>query len=105
MNFGRAGGRAAVMRIIILSQLVTWTYYHSTFIRSAPRHPQVKGKLEYVARGVSRLMNLAVGDQKVWAVIETTALDPGHRRYSGSASRGNLDGYHTWRAGYRILRA
>lgn len=40
--------------------------------------PQVKGKLEYVARGVTRLTNLAVDAQKVWAVIETTALDPGH---------------------------
>lgn len=40
--------------------------------------PQVKGKLEYVARGVARLKSLAKSDQKVWAVIETTALDPGH---------------------------
>jgi hypothetical protein len=40
--------------------------------------PQVKGKLEYVARGVSRLMNLAVAGQRVWTIIETTALDPGH---------------------------
>jgi len=40
--------------------------------------PQVKGKLEYVARGVTRLSRLAVSDQKVWALIETTALDPGH---------------------------
>lgn len=40
--------------------------------------PQVKGKLEYVARGVMRLTNLAVDAQKVWAVIETTALAPGH---------------------------
>lgn len=40
--------------------------------------PQVKGKLEYVARGVTRLMNLAVAGQKVWTTIETTALDPGH---------------------------
>lgn len=40
--------------------------------------PQVHGKLEYVARGVTRLMNLAIGAQKVWAVIETTALLPGH---------------------------
>jgi len=40
--------------------------------------PQVKGKLEYVARGVARLMKLAANDQKVWAVIETTALDPRH---------------------------
>jgi hypothetical protein len=42
------------------------------------RTPQVKGKLEYVARGVTRLMNLAVEGQRVWAFIETTALDPGH---------------------------
>ena len=40
--------------------------------------PQVKGKLEYVARGITRLMKLADNGQKVWAVIETTALDPGH---------------------------
>ena len=40
--------------------------------------PRVKGKLEYVARGVTRLMNLAVSDQKIWAVIETTALDAVH---------------------------
>ena len=42
------------------------------------RTPQVKGKLDYVARGVTRLMNLAVDGQRVWAIIETTALDPGH---------------------------
>lgn len=40
--------------------------------------PQVKGKLEYVAQGVTRLTKLAVNGQKVWAVIETTALDPKH---------------------------
>jgi hypothetical protein len=40
--------------------------------------PQIKGKLEYVARGVTRLTHLAADDQKVWAVIETTALDPSH---------------------------
>ena len=40
--------------------------------------PQVKGKLEYVARGVARLTKLAANGQKVWAVIETTALDPKH---------------------------
>jgi hypothetical protein len=38
---------------------------------------QVKGKLEYVARGVIRLKNLAVDGQRVWAMIETIALDPG----------------------------
>ena len=40
--------------------------------------PQVKGKLEYVARGVSRLVKLAGPTQKVWNAIETTALDPEH---------------------------
>ena len=40
--------------------------------------PQVKGKLEYVARGVSNLLKLAGPAQKVWNVIETTALDPDH---------------------------
>jgi hypothetical protein len=45
----------------------------------ASRTPQVKGKLEYVARGVTRLRNLAVDGQKVWAILETTALDPRHR--------------------------
>ncbi len=40
--------------------------------------PQIKGKLEYVARGVTNLINLAVNHQKVWTVIETTALDPKH---------------------------
>jgi hypothetical protein len=40
--------------------------------------PQVKGKLEYVARGVSRLMTLTKDGQKVWTALETTALDPGH---------------------------
>ena len=44
----------------------------------ASQTPQVKGKLEYVARGVSRLMNLAVAGQKVWTTIETTAIDAGH---------------------------
>jgi hypothetical protein len=38
--------------------------------------PQVKGKLEYVARGVARLMKLAIDGQTVWATIETTTLDP-----------------------------
>jgi hypothetical protein len=37
---------------------------------------QVKGKLEYVARGVTNLISHTVKGQKVWTVIETTALDP-----------------------------
>jgi hypothetical protein len=40
--------------------------------------PQVKGKLDYVAQGVDRLKEIAVGSQTVWAAIETTALDPLH---------------------------
>lgn len=38
--------------------------------------PQVKGKLEYVARGVSNLVQRAAPQQTVWNAIETTALDP-----------------------------
>jgi hypothetical protein len=41
--------------------------------------PQVKGKLEYVARGVTNLVKRAKGEQRVWAILETTALDPAHR--------------------------
>jgi hypothetical protein len=43
--------------------------------------PQVKGKLEYVARGVTNLVNRAVNDQKVWTVLETTgAVTPAQVR-------------------------
>jgi hypothetical protein len=38
--------------------------------------PQVKGKLEYVARGVTKLMKLAMPGQTVWNTIEASALDP-----------------------------
>jgi hypothetical protein len=38
--------------------------------------PHVKGKLEYVARGVTNLVNRIQPDQRVWTAIETTALDP-----------------------------
>jgi len=38
--------------------------------------PREKGKLEYVARGVSNLAGLANKGQSVWAILETTALDP-----------------------------
>jgi hypothetical protein len=38
--------------------------------------PQVKGKLDYVARGVTNLVKRAAGGQRVWTAIETTALDP-----------------------------
>jgi hypothetical protein len=37
---------------------------------------RVKGKLQYVARGVRRLVRAAEPGERVWAVIETTALDP-----------------------------
>jgi len=41
--------------------------------------PQVKGKLEYVARGVVNLVKRATERQSVWTAIETTALDPNRR--------------------------
>lgn len=41
--------------------------------------PQVKGKLEYVARGVTKLANLASGQQRVWFILETTAIIPPSR--------------------------
>jgi hypothetical protein len=43
--------------------------------------PQVRGKLEYIGSGVTRLMTLAVDDQKVWAVIEAAnAVAPAQLR-------------------------
>ncbi|MCP3388890.1 hypothetical protein NLM27_08900 [Bradyrhizobium sp. CCGB12] len=41
--------------------------------------PQVKGKLEYVARGVSNLVKRASPGQSIWMALETTALDPTRR--------------------------
>jgi hypothetical protein len=41
--------------------------------------PQVKGRLEYVARGVTNLVKRATVGQNVWMALETTALDPPHR--------------------------
>jgi hypothetical protein len=41
--------------------------------------PQVKGKLEYVARGVTDLVGHAASGQAIWALLETTALDPAIR--------------------------
>ena len=38
--------------------------------------PPVKGRLEYVARGVTNLVKRTVPGQSVWTAIETTALDP-----------------------------
>jgi hypothetical protein len=38
--------------------------------------PNVKGKLEYVAKGVTNLAKRILPGQNVWTVIETTALDP-----------------------------
>src|SRR5262249_46734781 len=38
--------------------------------------PQVKGKLDYVARGVTNLVRRIVGGETVWTALETTALDP-----------------------------
>jgi hypothetical protein len=42
---------------------------------SVVTEPQVKGKLEYVARGVTKLANLASKRQSVWTVVETTAIE------------------------------
>jgi Beta-galactosidase len=41
--------------------------------------PRVKGKLEYVARGVTDLVKRSTGGQSVWMMLETTALDPTYR--------------------------
>jgi len=41
--------------------------------------PQVKGRLEYVARGVTNLVKRATDGQSVWIALETTALDPTRR--------------------------
>lgn len=43
---------------------------------SGVTEPQVKGKLEYVPRGVTKLANLASPQQRVWTVLETTSLSP-----------------------------
>src|SRR3954453_6211070 len=45
----------------------------------ADRTPQVKDRLEYVARGVTNLVQRASDGQSVWTALETTALDPPHR--------------------------
>ena len=45
----------------------------------ASRTPQVKGRLEYVARGVTNLVKRVADGQTVWMALETTALDPAHR--------------------------
>ncbi|MGA7325362.1 MAG: hypothetical protein WBX25_12960 [Rhodomicrobium sp.] len=37
---------------------------------------EVKGKLEYVARGVSKLEQLAGANKKVWNAVEASVLDP-----------------------------
>jgi len=43
------------------------------------RTPQIKGKLEYVAHGVTNLVKRAADGQSVWMALETTALDPTRR--------------------------
>jgi hypothetical protein len=42
--------------------------------------PQVKGKLDYVARGVTNLVKRTAGGQTVWAALETTARVIGEQR-------------------------
>jgi hypothetical protein len=41
--------------------------------------PQIKGKLEYVARGITNLVKRATDGQSVWTALETTALNPPQR--------------------------
>jgi glycosyl hydrolase family 42 (putative beta-galactosidase) len=41
--------------------------------------PQVKGRLEYVARGVTNLVRRVAPGQTVWMALETTALNPARR--------------------------
>lgn len=41
--------------------------------------PQVKGRLEYVASGVTNLVRRAAVGQSVWMALETTAIDPTRR--------------------------
>jgi hypothetical protein len=43
------------------------------------RTPQVKGKLEYVAHGVTNLVRRIAGSQSVWMTLETTASNPGNQ--------------------------
>lgn len=45
----------------------------------ASKVPEVKGKLEYVARGVRNLVKRANGSQNVWAILETTAIESDRR--------------------------
>jgi hypothetical protein len=37
--------------------------------------PHVRGRLEYVARGIANLKRRAAGGQAIWGVIETTAIE------------------------------
>src|SRR4051812_23965048 len=41
--------------------------------------PKIKGRVEYVARGVTNLAKRAADGQSVWIALETTALDPTRR--------------------------
>jgi len=42
--------------------------------------PQVKGKLEYIARGVRKLIDLAVKGQNIWAIVEAADVTPAQVR-------------------------
>jgi hypothetical protein len=74
--------------------------------------PRVAGKLQYVARGVRRLVSLTKPGQSVWAIIETTAL-AAHRPVQPeqlraevwmaltAGARGIVYFVHEWAGGFR----
>jgi hypothetical protein len=78
----------------------------------AARSERVRGKLQYVAKGVRRLVSLTKPGQSVWAIIETTALAP-HRPVQPeqlraevwmaliAGARGIVYFVHEWAGGFR----
>ena len=81
------------------------TFCRLTFILLVLRTPQVKGKLEYIARGVLNLMGHALGGQNVWAILETTALDPAVRVMPTQVRAEVWMAPDPWREGDRLFRA
>jgi len=48
-------------------------------VANSEGRPDVSGKLEYVARGVTNLFKWATAGQSVWTALETTAIQSQHR--------------------------
>jgi hypothetical protein len=74
--------------------------------------PRVKGRLEYVARGVANLVKRTLPGQSVWTAIETTALDPARPAEPAEVraevwmalihgARGIVYFVHEWTGGFR----